>query len=446
MSSNTKPAADPPSPVHMSVLDRQCEAFVPAKRRQRAFERSLLSNVLFETAAVVPDVYYLISQGLHGHVEAAIREDRPSLMAAAVASGVIISAFRDPDCDSFRTAYDIIRESGIVGLLEPTDCRDICAHLDRAADTGKSSGAFTFIPWPTESVGAMYERRMISFLQPEGDEPPSSSPGMRRMWDESREWRHDVLNEARGRDQSGFRRGSYMAALGESLGLRGVRIDDVSQLFQVPMAPERLKALQALCRWMTDCYAYNQARAFGAMPNFPAYHPDLTPSLLNSLEASTPPSLPETEIFEMTVTAKVPRPSVLLGMDPYKLLAVRDGEAGRAYLDALKEWRGDPRSDTAGEAVRRRFQGYAIALSKQAAKEGRYTESLLTLNLAKLPGPTRRFVKAGLVPAATAVATQVPDHLWYAIAGGASYAGYDWVVDVVRGKTQHVVRSELTIS
>jgi hypothetical protein len=43
----------------------------------------------------------------------------------------------------------------------------------------------------------------------------------------NRQWRTTCFDEARGRDTSGFRRETYMASIGDSLGLRDVPVDNI---------------------------------------------------------------------------------------------------------------------------------------------------------------------------------------------------------------------------
>jgi hypothetical protein len=440
--SDTHRQAVPRGTVYLSALDRQAESFIDPPQRKSVLERSLLSNLLFETAVLIPDVFYFISGGLAEHIRAAIDENRESLIGASVAEGVAISAFRDADCDDFDKAYKTVRDTGIRGLLPPEACKQIVRQLDISARSGKESQEFSSISWPTESVGAMYEQRLTAFLQPEGDAHPTEDPQIIKLWNNTRHWRSESLDNAKVRDSSGFRRGSYMAALGDSVGLRGAPVDDICQLFNEVRDPERLLALKVLCYWMNECYSYNQARAFGVMPNFPNFHPKLSQVMLASLEPSGADTT--TGITETTITERIPPPRVLLGMDPRKLIGVRKQTAGAEYFAALSEWRANPFNEQLRRDVEDRFKGYAKALRMEAAKGSRYTETLLQLKLSNFEGPARKLGATAGVATSALVSTQIPEFAPYIILGSVGYAAYIWMLDGAR-RYRHTLKAELEV-
>ncbi|MEU6067663.1 hypothetical protein ABZ864_25150 [Streptomyces sp. NPDC047082] len=441
--SDTNRQTLPRGTVYLSALDRQAESFIDPPQRKSVLERSLLSNLLFETAVLIPDIFFFISSGLADHIKCAVDENRESLIGASIAEGVAVSAFRDTDCNDFKTAYETVRDTGIRGLLAPEVCKQIARQLDISARSGKESQDFASTPWPTESVGAMYEQRLASFLQPEGDVPPAETRQIIKLWNDTHHWRHESFDNARARDDSGFRRGSYMAALGESVGLRGAPVDDIGQLFNEVRDPERLLALKVLCYWMNECYSYNQARAFGVMPNFPNFHPELSQVMLTSLEVSGVDN--PTGITETTVTARIPPPRVLLGMDPRRLIRVRKQTAGAEYFAALNEWRGDPLNESLRREVETLFKAYARALRMEAAQGSRYTETLLRLKLAHFEGPARKLGAAAAVAASALLSPQIPQFAPYIALGSFGYATYVWTLDRAR-RHQHALKAELEVT
>jgi hypothetical protein len=299
--------------------------------------------------------FYFISSGLADHIANRAQGNMGSLLEAGVAAGVIIPAFRDPGITNFRESYELIKAQGIRGLLEEDACRKIARNLDLAVQDGREVGRYRYTSWPSISVGAMFERRLRDFFQPgTNDAPPIGNSAILDLWNRTQRWRRECLDEASaiGAAGTGFKRGDYMAAIGRSLGLSGP-VDDIGQLFgSVSLADEDAKALRALCLWMNECYQYNQARAFGADPNWARFRPDLSLVTLAAMESLDRESSSVPQLIETTVTARVPPPRVLLEMNSKELLDIRTERAGRLYFAALDEWRTRPFDDVATRAVR----------------------------------------------------------------------------------------------
>ncbi|MFI9561652.1 hypothetical protein [Nonomuraea endophytica] len=435
----------PRGTVHLSALDRQAESFIEPAAWQRNVEHSLLNNILFDTAVLIPDVFFFISRGLMGHINTAMVNNRISLLEASISAGIAIPAFREKGCADFTQAYTTINSTGIRGLLPyEGNVQHIVARLDAAA---RDADAFRAVTWPERGVGALFEDNLTTFFQPPGDVSPIASPRIQEIWQRTGPWRLEVLNSARRRRTTGFRRGDYMAALGEAVGLGERPIDDVSQLFPAVRDPGERLALQVLCLWMNECYSYSQARAFGIRPNLPDFRPEYSLATLAALESAGDDRV-GSQTEELTVTASMPPQHVLLTMDAEALVQLRRTPAGQDYFAAADYWRGNPLSEGAKQAVGDTFWNYAKAISWEAYKKETYNETFIKLRLAAFNGPTRKLATA--VTAAMSAATgavfgaaglsSVP----YIMAGGVTYAAYVWATDRARTRG-HTLKASIEL-
>ena len=438
----------PPRTAYLSAADRQTEAFVERNRRQSSFEASLLQNVLFESAVLIPDVFYFISSGLADHIANRAQGNMSSLLEAGVAAGAVIPAFRDPGITNFKESYELIKAQDIRGLLEEDACRKIARNLDLAVQDGQEAGRYRYTSWPSISVGAMFERRLKDFFQPiTSDAPPIDNPAILELWDRTQHWRRECLDEARaiGAAGTGFKRGDYMAAIGRSLGLPGP-IDDIGQLFGFAgLANEDSKALRALCLWMNECYQYNQARAFGADPSWARFRPDLSLVTLAAMEGFDRESPSAPQLIETTVTARVPPPRVLLEMDAKELLDIRTERAGRLYFAALDEWRTRPFDDVATRAVNEEFKNYARVLREKAAKQGRYTETPLRQRLVRWDGPSRSLALAGAAAIGSLATLETQYFAPFVALGGLGFAAYLWGTERSQ-RVHHTLRASIEMN
>jgi hypothetical protein len=441
-------AAVPPRTAYLSAADRQTEAFVDLGQLQASFEASLLQNVLFESAVVIPDVFFFISSGLSGHIINRSHGNVSSLLEAAVASGAAIPAFRDHGIGSFRDAYDVIRGQGIRGLLGNDECRRIYRHLDLAMLDGSNEGKFRSVNWPTMSIGTRFEQRLVNFFQPKGaDIPPVDNSTMRSIWQRTERWRRDCLDEARaaGSAGGGFKRGDYMAAIGRSLGIEEV-VDDVTQLFRYPgLSEDDASALRALCLWMNECYQYNQARAFGADPSWARFRPDLSIATISAMEESDPNGSPAPQLVETTVTALVPPPQVLLRMNAKQLLDIRTERAGGLYFAALDDWRKNPFDDGATNAVNEEFQNYARVLREKASKQSQYSETPLRQKLVRWDGPSRSLALTAAAALGSGMSAETRFFTPFIALSGLGYATYIWGKERSR-KTSYNLKAAVEVN
>ena len=436
----------PPGAVYLSASDRQGEAFIYPDRLRELFDTSLMTNILFEAGAVMPDIFYFISTAVWEHLQRARREDRKSFMEAAIENGFLLAAFRDQACDTFDSAYRQIKDTNVRGTRQDIDCRHVVRMLDRAFASGRDAGKAWACYWPTHSVGEKFEQRLVRFFDPDGDPEtdvsPVDDPEISNLWAQTRAWRTSYLNEARSMQVSGFRRGDYLSALGKAAGMTDSNVDDVRDIFEAT-PPASRGAMRALCFWMNECYQFNQAIEFGAIPNVANFHPELSPVTLAALSrpgmADVAPSFVKSE-----VSAKMPPPRVLVNLDPAKLMAARQGPAANYYFDSLEFWREAPLDSQLTQDVQESFQDYARALQKAAYDQSQYKESLITLTLAKLTTPARTTLNL----AGAAVAGAGLNGLLHTTAAlpfltttTAGYAAYKWFSDRPRNLA-HTIRAK----
>jgi hypothetical protein len=423
----------PPGTIYLSVSDRQGEAFIQPDSLAELFNTSLMTNILFEPGVVMPDIFYFISTGIWTHLQEARRDNKISFMEAAIENGLLFSAFREPAYSTFSDAYEQIRDTGIRGTREDSDCRHVARTLDRAFERGRNAGKTWPCYWPIHSVGAKFEQRIVRFFDPDGDPEtdvsPVDNPEVTALWAQTRTWRTGYLNEARAMGESGLRRGDYLAALGRAAGIT-TPVDDVREIFET-IAPESRSAMRTLCFWMNECYQFNQAIEFGAIPNVAHFDPILSPVTVAALSRPGNTDLGPT-FHEEEITANIPPPRVLAKLDATKLLAVRQGPAANYYFDALEFWRKAPLDSNLAQQVKDSFQDYAKALRKAAYDQSQYRESLISLKLAKLSTPaqtTLNFAGSAVVGSALNGLLHTSAAFPFLTATTTSYAAYKWFAD-----------------
>lgn len=369
--------------VYFSVSDRQLENFFEQETTlQDAFEKSLLLNSLFQQGIVIPDIFCFISTGLGHHIKKS--GTKKTLLEACVESNILIPAFRYRSVSSFPEALNIVRGKGdpdraIQGLQE--DAEEIAYRLQIAADANPS---FSPMYWPPHDVGEQFDKVVEKYLvDPElPDIDPSSGINMQDLedhWRLTENWRTDCIRKAREETKKiagkGLRRGEIMNAVGRSLGLpEDHKVNDVKELFSLPKSPKKKRAIKLFCRWMTECYQYNQATELGCTPNFPCF------DALNSLmtisvlpQATTPTDLNCVPI----IREKVAHPpfKVLLDISPTELLKVRQ-DLGLGYFAAVAAWQQKPNVAKAQE-VRRTLRKYAEELVKWTSGKRNINKAIL---------------------------------------------------------------------
>ncbi|MBO4269840.1 hypothetical protein [Microbispora triticiradicis] len=431
--------------VYMSVFDRQAESFIEPSSKVSNAESSLLNNLLFEENMLIPDSFFFASRGLLGHIKSASRAGRVSVLEACLANGIAIPAFRDEGCASFSEAYAVVRDAGIAGVLRDSETHQAVARLDR---TMARSENFRYTHWPTESVGAVFEDNLTRFFQPASDSAAYDTPHLREIWERTGPWRYGALNLAKEFRSTGFRRGDYMAMLGQAVGAVEESKNDISHTFAALRDPSENLAMQVLCFWMNECYSYSQAGSFGVRPNFPNFHEEYSSMTLAAL-SSDDVQASRIPLLERSVVAKIPRKSVLLSMDPAKLVGLRFTPAALDYFAAAEYWRDHPLEEEAFNSVQSAFQTYAATIRREAYQSNKYVETLIRMRLSSFDGPARLLantVYTALSVGAGALMGSVGlPAAPFVLAGGVAYAAFLWQTDRPR-KYSHSLQANAELS
>jgi hypothetical protein len=403
------------NPVYFSASDRQLESYLDKK----SFSQSLVKNICFQDSVLIPDIFFFISGPLAEHLHSS---SQLTLLEAGIIEGEILPAFRVKGTSNFSDALKIIRKVPIRGVRE--DAEDTARRLDRAI-----SSKTKIQPWPDWHVGERYAETLRKHLM--ADSPPAIDESVvnrdivKKLWECTERWRIDCVEEAVlfARENDKGLRGTLMAAVLKSLKggtLSDIEVDDVNQLFTAASDDERF-FLHFFCRWMTDCYQYNQATEFGAIPNFPEFDPLdclMVQSFYPNREAAT-----GTGTGNLEIDVDLPPIELLQKLDPKELIA-RKHNYGCAYLCDLELWQSGNVEDE--KDLRNNLHKYATDLSKWACKEENARTDPLSVVVSKLPKIDPAILAAGATTAAT-IAGEVSIYVPCFVAiRGFGYALYRW--------------------
>jgi hypothetical protein len=408
--------------VYLSAADRQLETYLDSD----AFDRSLLLNILFQPGVLIPDIFFFISAGVVKHLQ----QERLTLLEAALQQGHVVPSFSDPPTTSFRRALENKKRDGILGLRQ--DAHETALRLDAALDRAPG---FKPAYWPESNVGEGYQRLAVQLLA--ADEaprlPPSSGISQERLvelWDATKEWRTDCLDEAIAETArlagGGLRRGCLMTAVGRKLGVVGDRgrIDDIAQLLRPEVSPIHQYALHYFCRWMTDIYHYNQSLALGATPNFPGYdvlEGAMATELLRQTQCQGNPAADGNSI---RLEVPMPHPAWLSRLSAADLLAIRD-DVGAGYMACVKAWHESP-ADTGDTTVGSRLIEYSTALVDRVRRAKGDPGGFLEATLGRFGRVDPDLVVILGTTATLAVSQMSTDAALLVAASSSAYATYKW--------------------
>lgn len=328
------------------------------------FSEGLLLNILFQEGLLLHEAYFFNSTLLAQHLACAKR-GTPSLFEQASRSGLIIPAFRDPNTETLDQAYSGMKttygDSYQISSPQMQAFRDrIVASVDIGLRITKP------FYWPTDkgSVGQGYQRLIHDLLQTEqhpecaGDNPDREQLIL-RLWEASKPWRFDLIEQAVHRTQTkgalGLQRMELLCSLGWSVGIPkdvvNIRPEDI---IQSCADPEQQLAMEVFLKWITQCHHLNQAEYFGTATNFPVYDlaQDFIPDTV--LRSRLDPSSSPSEGFRCQV--ELPPLDALLRADATDLLAIRC-DLGVEYLYVLRRWQDKPTIDNQ-EVVKASLQRY----------------------------------------------------------------------------------------
>lgn len=356
----------PKNLTYFSVADRQMESLT---RANLVFVRSLLDNILFyPNSLVIPDVYFIVSQPLATHVLTQGGSD--SFLAACVAEGLIVPAFRNGADGTFQGALNAIKDDRIQGIRVET-ATEVTAALHVASMNGSR---FRPITWPHE-LGVRFEREIRDQLARPTTPPPQfqqDRPDLAEVWKYTERWRTECIEAASRKTKSmggsGLRRGEIMNAIAADLHYPDTRIDSIEPLLRLA-ADEPLKrsALEAFFLWVNLCYHKNHADTFQCALSFPRFDSMVEPLADHYLPGRMSSDHRE-NMVEVRELVAVPKASALLRMGSKRLIEARLSE-GREYFERLAEWQIQP-NEVRARALVTALKSYAERLVVLAARAG----------------------------------------------------------------------------
>ncbi len=319
------------------------------------FEESLLLNVLFQERLLVHEAYFFNSTLLVDHIKSA--QGRPALFEIAAKAGLIVPAFRDPNRESLDQAFEQMKgEYGQGYVLLHPDVQPFKNRIVAAIDLGLENTKPFYWPVDAPPLGEGYETLLRQVLQSEG--PPeyaltsaSREQLLTRVWEASKPWRFDCIEDAatrtRARGARGLQRVELFRSIARCVGISG----DQAKVMPVDISahcddPEQRLVVDVYLKWISQCYHLNQARSFGTAINFPIYNLDedfIVDSLLRSPLDAAPTA---SEGFRCEVA--LPPLQVLLTADGADLIKIR-ADLGSGYLYALRKWQANPNIDNEEE-------------------------------------------------------------------------------------------------
>jgi len=318
---------------------------------ERAFDESLLLNVLFQDRILLNEAYFFNSTLLADHVKRAV--GHPSLFEVASREGLIVPAFRDPSTEPLDQAYALMRhEYGPEYALLHPQMQPYRDRVVASIDVGLEKEHAFFWPSGKGQSGDGYRdlvREMLQTDQPPAyvQDDPNRAQLFERVWEVSKPWRFEHVEAAvaqtRAKGAQGLQRTELFCSLGWSLGMpKKIVTISPPDIIQRCSDPEQRLAMEIFLKWVTQCHHLNQSRYFEASINFPVYNIDqdfLMDSLLRSPLDRAPSS---DEGFRCEV--ELPPLDVLMAVDASDLVKIR-ADLGLGYLLALRRWQDDPSLD-----------------------------------------------------------------------------------------------------
>jgi len=334
------------------------------KVSDRAFEESLLLNILFQERIVVHEALFFNCKRLANHI---LRHPgRQSLFEAACKRGIVSPAFRSRAVGTLDEAATYMKkEYGNDYNFTSPEIIPLLNRIISSVNIGIKKLPEPFY-WPSEglSLGESYLNLLREMLQTEAAPEyvfnnDNRAQLFERVWEPTKKWRFELIEEAAKRTEAksatGIQRAELFQVLGSHLGVPSAdgpfaleRLADIHPDLEMRLAAE------VFIKWVTQCHHFNQARVFGTSLNFPVYNVD-EDFILDTILRSP---LDEAPSSSSGFRCKVQLPAIepLLEEDPENLVAIRD-DIGHGYIWALQKWQHAPTSSNEAE-VRESLRQY----------------------------------------------------------------------------------------
>ncbi|GLY06748.1 MULTISPECIES: hypothetical protein [Actinoplanes] len=346
----------------------------------RAFDDSLVFNLLFEPSLTVTDVFFFNNRHLIRHIE---QGGDDGLFLRAVGAGRIVPAFRYASDHSFRDAL-----ASIVSTDRARDIQEekytttsppvLAMRLDEAY---RRNGNPARRVWP-DDMGTLFGVEIERVLR---DDEPRVDEALAARWHDIRRWRHESTGLSRAATArlggTGVRRHEMWNAVGRSEGW----LDD-GHSFALPSdlvdaahragGPELRANAQLFVDAVNITYERFQAHHFGARHNIPSALMANAEVVVGNLDV---PTAAPAAGFSMDL--RLPETGALLAAGGADLLAVA-AEKGGEYFRRRDEWSAYPSARTE-EQLRAAVTAYAddlLTWSRGRQRPARFSTFLHRIN------------------------------------------------------------------
>src|ERR1700744_464149 len=347
----------------------------------KAFEESLLMNILFQKRILIHESYFFNSNLLAQHIKTSI--GGLSLFEVAAQKGLIIPAIRDQRAEILRDAFSTlekVNQNANYKLLTD-EIAPFKNQIIESVDKGLRVSNIKPFYWPEptddkNTLGVEYLNILRRFFQQEN--PPHIAEKsierqqiLLRVWEE-KSWRFDVIESAveatKRNGNKGLQRMELFRCLGKEIGIpKSIETAHFTDINKYVHSDEKKMRAFTYIKWLAQCHHLAQSIIFDTTLNFPVYNYS-NDFLLDSLfvnHLDTGKTLQNAD--SVTMTTLLPPIELMIKVKPAEIVAIRE-DMGLGYIAALDEWEQNP-SDKTKHEVEIAIKAYCSSICKKYDSE-----------------------------------------------------------------------------